>query len=262
MKTALTAVVLIAMLSGAGLAEDRPPRTITTRDGRKYELAIITGTDANNITILYNAGTARISLENLPADIQNEVGYVTNAQQAINALNASNLNLQQAKLAEIWDKAAKKWIAIPQFSETNLRFKPVNELYYPPEAKENAAAYNALIDKLNNMQGAEHAEEIAETKRQLAGKLAELKIQKQTQANSFLGMSESDIITHCGKPISAKEGHDKDDGDYTIMVLNDTKGNETVFSVRNGRVIGGTYMGYTIVNLASKKIDDYKAGQH
>jgi len=56
---------------------DGRPRTFITRDEKKFESATITDRNADRITISNYMGTKTIQLENLPANIQKELGYKT-----------------------------------------------------------------------------------------------------------------------------------------------------------------------------------------
>jgi hypothetical protein len=67
-------VVLVSVIP------DNKPRTIVTRDEKKFDYATITDKDADQITINNSSGTKTIQLENLPANIQKELGYKTHEQ--------------------------------------------------------------------------------------------------------------------------------------------------------------------------------------
>lgn len=62
----------------SGLAEDR---TITTRSGLIYEKAAISKTEGSKVIIFHAGGLARILVEDLPEDIQQEVGYTPNPEK-------------------------------------------------------------------------------------------------------------------------------------------------------------------------------------
>jgi hypothetical protein len=59
---------------------DNKPRTIVTRDEKKFESATITDKNEDRITISNYSGIKTILLENLPAHIQKELGYKTHEQ--------------------------------------------------------------------------------------------------------------------------------------------------------------------------------------
>ena len=56
------------------------PRTFATRDEKKFERATITDKNAEQITVSNYSGTKTILLEDLPANIQRELGYKTHEQ--------------------------------------------------------------------------------------------------------------------------------------------------------------------------------------
>jgi hypothetical protein len=64
-------VVLVSVIP------DNKPRTIITRDEKKFDYVTITDRNENQISISNSSGTKIIQLENLPAGLQKELGYTT-----------------------------------------------------------------------------------------------------------------------------------------------------------------------------------------
>ena len=74
MMKGATPILLAIFAFGTACFADDKPRTIVTRDHEVYEKAVIVDRGNVSVTIEYDAGVVRVALENLPADIQKELG--------------------------------------------------------------------------------------------------------------------------------------------------------------------------------------------
>ena len=128
-----TLLIFLAAVLGVATSVLAAERTITTRRGDVYEKAEIIKTDATNILISHADGIATISLEDLPVEMQKELGYVTLAErakkaQAIKAVQdiavAEAKAVEEAveKAKEAADKAKKaKLAALPLSTSVEAR---------------------------------------------------------------------------------------------------------------------------------------------
>jgi hypothetical protein len=97
MKRYVCIATILATMSHAVLAVER---TTATRSGKIYEKAEITAKDRLNVTISYAQGTALISLQDLPGEIQKEVGFIPD-QPGRSPADAEKARLENRK---------KRWI--------------------------------------------------------------------------------------------------------------------------------------------------------
>jgi hypothetical protein len=81
MRTAIPTLVAACVFATACIADDKP-RTIVTRDHQTYEKAVIVDHNPDAVTISYDAGVVRVAVDNLPADIQMELGYISKIPDA------------------------------------------------------------------------------------------------------------------------------------------------------------------------------------
>jgi cation transport ATPase len=63
-------LLLVLLTANAIFASD-----ITTRDGKTYKHAKVTGVDADGLRIMHSTGVTKVSFDNLPDEIQKEYNY-------------------------------------------------------------------------------------------------------------------------------------------------------------------------------------------
>ena len=119
MKTPLLALAILAALSVAGLAAER---TITTRSGVKYEKAEVSYLNQTSAKVTHADGITNVPLEDMPADIQKELGYVTladrKAAQEMEAKRSAESDKRERERAAAEDKVKKdKLAAIPSATQ-------------------------------------------------------------------------------------------------------------------------------------------------
>lgn len=71
----LWGVLMCLPVTAAQAQKPDPPNEITTRSGKTYTGVKVTGNNASHLSILHDAGGARIHFEDLSAELQNQYGY-------------------------------------------------------------------------------------------------------------------------------------------------------------------------------------------
>ena len=112
----MNARILSALVALLSVAHADTIPLFTTRDGKTYQNAQITRTDATNATVEHDAGTTAIPLEQLPPEIQKRLGYKTEAERT--AAKSAAESVDPTRRTEEDFRKAEAWKAAPA-SQTN-----------------------------------------------------------------------------------------------------------------------------------------------
>ena len=141
MKLFATAVFTLLMLTSVHAGE----RTIKTRDGKIYTKAEITEIGPVSVKISHDGGITAVPAENLPAEIQKEIGYKTLADRQVESgRSEAQKQVQDTVDSQGRDEALKA-----------AKEKKLNEAFYAIKSASQAEANafsamtkEALIEKL------------------------------------------------------------------------------------------------------------------
>ena len=222
MKTAIPTLVAACVFAAACLADDRP-RTIVTRDHQTYEKAVIVDHNDISVTISYDAGVVRVAVENLPADIQRELGYASKIPDAPQPTPPP---------------AIAKTAPLPATSPV-ITIAPPVDATAPPIAPPTAAKFTPTPPAL-----------IA------------TKPFTQAEANALYGVKKSSILKKWGEPVKIEKFTDLSQRQVTVLVYDEDPALGTKFWIydKDGFVSGGVCKGKTIHNAAKQaKLDSVQA---
>ena len=141
MKLFATAILALLLLASSHAGE----RTIKTRDGKIYTKAQITEMGAVSVKISHDGGITVVPMENLPAELQKEIGYQTLAdRQMARERGEEQKQVQDTVASQGRDEALKA-----------AKEKKLKEAFYAIKSATQAEASafdsmakDALIEKL------------------------------------------------------------------------------------------------------------------
>lgn len=232
MKIAIPASLMAACVFAMTLFADDKPRTIVTRDHQTYEKAVIVDHNPDSVTISYDAGVVRVAVDNLPADIQRELGYIskipdTPPQQKVIA------PAPQAVPSPTLVKAA----ALPAVSPAVATTPPSPAPVAGPAISSPAPATPAPTPKPFT----------------------------QAEANALYGVKKSAILKKWGTPLKVEKFTDLSQRQVTVLVYDEDATSGTKFWIydKDGFVSGGVCKGRTIHNAAKQaKLDSVQAAKN
>ena len=141
MKLSVTALLTLLMLASAQAGE----HTIKTRDGKIYNKAQITEKGAVSVKISHDGGITVVPMENLPAEIQKEIGYQTLADRQM----ARERGVEEKQVQDTVDSQGRDE-ALKAAKEKKLK-EAFDAIKSATPAEANAfgsMAKDALIEKL------------------------------------------------------------------------------------------------------------------
>ena len=181
MKRILYSLLAVLFLIASARSADTPavvkPRDIVTRDHVTYHNATILGRNDHEIQIACDEGTIYIQLDNLPADLQKELGYMgPGMQEKADAEKAAQLKAQAAK--DEADKKAKLESAKHEIQPGAEKhpYPELNPDFFPAELSMQIASYNTKAQLSNILAGGKHDPATDATLKTNADKLAALHI--------------------------------------------------------------------------------------
>lgn len=233
-KTAIPAALMaVCVFAMASFADDKP-RTIVTRDHQIYEKAVIVDHNPDSVTISYDAGVVRVPVDNLPADIQRELGYASKIPDAPVERKVIALTPQAAP-SPTGQKIAASFPAI----------SPAATGTPPPPAPAVAPIISAPAAPTTPAPTA--------------------KPFTQAEANALYGTKESSILKKWGKPLKIEKFTDLSQRKVTVLVYDEDESSGTKFWIydKEGFVSGGICKGRTIHNASKQaKLDATQAAKN
>jgi hypothetical protein len=179
MKIILSTFLAVALLASAAQAAPSPtpakPRDITTKDGMTYHHATIMGSTSTQIMLSCDEGTIYVPLDNLPNDIQKEIGYKgPGVKEKEDAEKAAALKAQAEKAA--LDKQSKIESSKHEIVRGTEKdpYPQLNPDFFPDELATEIAAYNTTAQYNVILSQGQHSPDTDATIKSNAQKLTAL----------------------------------------------------------------------------------------
>ena len=163
MKKILSWFLAFAFLAASAHAIDKP-RTIVTKDGSTYHNATIISHDANQAMVACDEGTVFIKLDNLPADIQSELGYLGPGVAEKQAAEKAAAEKAQAE-KEAQEKQQKLESSKHEYlpGSEKERYPRLNPDFFPDELASEIDAYNSKAQYTAILAGGTQSPETTQT---------------------------------------------------------------------------------------------------
>jgi len=258
MKAAIPSLLALLVFAIPSFADDKP-RTIVTRDHQVYEKALIVDHTDVSVTISYDAGVVRVPMENLPADIQKQLGYISQVPEPPKEIKSANPAPTPA-IATTTPAAAPTPAPVapsPVPHPVALAPAPIPSsaparIEQPPIAPERPVPV-AASEAMPTAAPAAPASLPTPTP---------AKPFTQAEANALYGLKQASILKKWGKPVKIEKFTDLSKRQVTVLVYDEDEATGTKFWIydKDGFVSGGCCKGRPIRSVAQQaKLDKSKA---